>query len=115
MLTLFERGLVAHLVADWLLQNDWMALNKTDLRHPAAWVHGLLHAVLLGIALGWVGGLVLGVIHLLIDTGRPINWWMMHFKKCDTSPHATLIRMWTDQTLHIALIALWVAAKGVGP
>ena len=37
MLTLFERALAAHLVADWLLQNDWMALNKSNLRHPAGW------------------------------------------------------------------------------
>ena len=52
MMTLLEKGLVAHLVADWLLQNDWMAVNKKDLRHPAGWVHALIHGVLLGLALG---------------------------------------------------------------
>ena len=36
ILTLFERGLVAHLAADWVLQNDWMVRNKLSLRHPAA-------------------------------------------------------------------------------
>jgi hypothetical protein len=104
----FEKGLVAHLVADWLLQNDWMALNKTNLRHPAGWVHALIHAVLLGLALGWLGGAVLGVLHLLIDTGKPINWWVKNFKKSDGAPHALLIRIWTDQALHIALIAAWL-------
>lgn len=107
-MTPFERGLVAHLVADWLLQNDWMAVNKTNLRHSAGWVHAFVHAVLLGLALGWLGGVVLGILHLLIDTGRPINWWVRVFKKCDAAPQATLIRIWTDQVLHIALIAGWV-------
>jgi hypothetical protein len=108
-MTPFERGFVAHLVADWLLQNDWMALNKTNLRHPAGWIHSLIHAILLGLALGWLGGAVLGALHLAIDTGKPINWWVRVFKKCDGAPQATLIRIWTDQALHIALIAAWVA------
>ena len=108
-MTPFEKGLVAHLVADWLLQNDWMAVNKTNLRHPAGWVHAMIHALLLGLALGWIGGAVLGALHLLIDTGKPLNWWVGVFKKCDAAPHALLIRIWTDQVLHIALIAAWVA------
>ena len=109
MLTLCERGLVAHLVADWLLQNDWMALNKTDLRHPAGWVHAAIHALLLGLALGWWGGIVLGILHLFLDTGWPVNWWVRVFKKCDRAPQAALIRLGTDQTIHIAAIATWVA------
>lgn len=27
-------GIVAHLIADWLLQNDWMAVNKAERRSP---------------------------------------------------------------------------------
>jgi hypothetical protein len=109
MLTPFERGLVAHLIADWLLQNDWMALNKMNLRHPAGWVHASIHGLLLGLALGWAGGVVLGVLHLLLDTGRPLNWWIRVFKKCGNAPQALLIRLWTDQVTHIAAIAAWVA------
>ena len=109
MLTPFERGLVAQLVVDWLLQNDWMALNKMNLRHPAGWVHAAIHGVLLGLALGWLGGLVLGILHLLLDTGCPLNWWIRFFKKCDSAPHAALIRLWTDQVVHIGAIAAWVA------
>ena len=108
-MTPFERGLVAHLVADWLLQNDWMALNKRNLRHPAGWVHASIHALLLGLALGWAGGVVLGILHLILDTGRPLNWWIRVFKKCDRAPEAALIRLWTDQVTHIAAIAAWVA------
>jgi hypothetical protein len=108
-MTPFEKGLVAHLVADWLLQNDWMAIHKVNLRHPAGWVHASIQGLLLGFALGWVGGVVLGFLHLLIDTGKPVQWWVAVFKKCDGAPQAGLIRIWTDQVLHIALIAAWVA------
>lgn len=109
LLTPFERGLVAHLVADWILQNDWMARNKMNLRHPAAWSHSAIQAVCLGLALGWQAGLVLGVVHLLIDSRVPVAWWMRSFKKCSQAPDAGSIAMWLDQTLHIVCIAVWVA------
>ncbi len=109
ILTPFERALVAHLVADWILQNDWMALNKTRLRHPAAWVHAGIHALCLGLALGWLGGLVLAFVHMLIDTRAPVDWWIRVFKKSGKAPEARSIAIWLDQTLHIACIALWVA------
>jgi hypothetical protein len=108
-LTPFEKGLVAHLVADWILQNDWMARNKMSLRHPAAWVHSGIQGVCLGLALGWLAGVVLGIVHLLIDTRVPVVWWMRCFKQCSQAPEAGTIAIWLDQTLHIVCIAIWVA------
>lgn len=109
MLTPFERGLVAHLIADWLLQNDWMARNKSNLRHPAAWVHFGIHALLLGIALGWQAGLVLGALHLFLDTRRPLGWWRRVFRQTTEGPAALATAMWADQVVHIVAIAAWVA------
>ncbi len=109
MLTPFERGLVAHLVADWILQNEWMARNKPSLGHPAAWVHAAIHMLCLGLALGWLAGLVLGFIHLLVDTRRPGGWWIRIFKKCGAAPDLGAIVVWLDQTIHIGCIAAWVA------
>jgi len=111
-MTPFERGLVAHLVADWVLQNDWMARNKTRLWHPAAWTHAAIQALCLGLALGWLAGLVLGMIHLLIDTRLPVAWWMRWFKRCSQAPEVGSIAIWLDQTVHIGCIALWVALAG---
>jgi hypothetical protein len=107
-MTLFERGLVAQMVADWILQNDWMARNKMSLRHPAAWVHGGIHAACLGLALGWQGGLVLGFIHMLIDTRVPVVWWMRVFKKCGQAPETAWIGIWLDQSFHLVCIAAWL-------
>jgi len=41
-----------------------MAKNKSKFFHPATWVHALIHAILLGIALGWLGGIVLALMVL---------------------------------------------------
>jgi hypothetical protein len=108
-MTPFEKAVVAHLTADWILQNDWMARNKMSLRHPAAWTHGAIHVVLLGLALGWPAGLVLGGVHMLIDTRVPVDWWMRVFKKCTQSPMAASIGLWVDQSVHLLCLALWVA------
>jgi hypothetical protein len=104
-----EKGLVAHLIADWILQNEWMVVNKTSLRHPASWVHAAIQGLCLTIALGWQAGLVLGLAHLLIDTRVPLDWWIRVFKKSAQAPEAGSIAIWLDQTLHIVCIAAWVS------
>jgi hypothetical protein len=108
MLTPFERGLVAHFVADWLLQNNWMAAHKIDLRHPAGWVHSAIHMALIGLALGWQAGLVLGLTHLLIDTRVPLRWWQRVYGQTTEGPYAIHVAIWADQVLHIAALAAWV-------
>lgn len=90
-------GLVLHLIADWPLQNDWMAKHKTQRhmtfitradcgcvsisdfghwwrRHPAAYVHAGIHGVLLAIVFGWVA-IFLAIAHLIIDTRWPVELW----------------------------------------
>lgn len=108
-MTPFERGLIAHLVADWIFQNDWMARNKRSLQHPAAWTHAAIQGLCLGIALGWQAGLVLGFVHLLVDTRVPLAWWIRVFKKSRQAPEANVIALWLDQTIHIVCIGIWVA------
>ena len=112
MLTPFERGLIANLVADWILQNDWMAKNKMSLQHPAAWTHAAIHAVLLSLALGWQGGLILALIHMLVDTRVPAIWWQKRFKQTSEGQVGIIVKVGLDQVLHIAAIAIWVQVAG---
>ena len=114
-LTTFEAALMLHLIADWLLQNEWMAVKKVRLTHPAAWIHGSIHAVLLGCVLGWVAGLVLGILHIVVDTRVPIRWWIRVFKKCESSPDLPILLVGCDQVLHIACIAGWIALANRWP
>jgi len=106
-MTPFEKAFVAHLVADWLLQNDWMARNKSSLAHPAAWVHASIHGVFLGLILGWVAGVTLGVLHMLVDTRVPQRWWGRVYRQTGDGPLRDHVQIWGDQVIHIATIALW--------
>ena len=107
-MTLFEAGLIAHLVADWLLQNDWMARHKTDITHPAAWLHAAIHAVLLGGVLGLTAGVGLGIAHLVVDTRRPLSLWQHFFKQTTDGCDARMVAVWADQVLHLVCLAIAV-------
>ena len=57
-------------------------------------------------------GLVLGILHLLIDTRVPVTFWIRYFKKCNHSPDASSIAIWLDQTLHIVCLGGWLWLRG---
>ncbi len=112
-------GIIAHLAADWPLQNDWMAGNKANLKHPAAWVHSGIHVLFLSLIFGWAA-FALGLVHMLIDTRKPLQWWSRLMRQTKPGEHylmlradegipiydmGTEVRIWTDQVFHILCIA----------
>lgn len=100
-------GIVAHLVADWPLQTQWMAANKNDLRHVAAWAHSGVHALLMVLIFPWHLALLIAVSHVLIDTRKPVTWWMKAVKRMSSQePHAQTVEIWLDQVFHIMMLAL---------
>ena len=106
-------GSIAHLVADWLLQNEWIVRHKQNLRHPAAWVHGAIHTLLLWLILPGLLALVVGLSHILIDTRKPILWWKRLAGKTAADPLSLLpqtivVEIAIDQVLHITMLALVV-------
>ena len=105
-------GGVIHLTVDWLLQNEWMARHKTNLRHPAGYVHAGLHGVAMLAIFPPLAALALGVAHLLIDTRKPLEWWGRIVTQTTSGPLALDVHLWRDQTLHLVTIA--VAALIVG-
>lgn len=107
-------GVVLHLIADWPLQNDWMANHKMNRRvrkmqhgdgimtpprpyqppdrwwdrHPAAYVHAGIHLVFLALVFGWAA-IPLAIVHLIIDTRAPVVWWSKLVGQ--TQPKADLV------------------------
>lgn len=118
-------GIVLHLVADWPFQSDWMANNKQNLRHPAGYFHAAIHGLFLSIIFGWAA-IALAILHLLIDTRKPLIWWgrLMHqiqpanrviFQRWSVGDEVEEIpvydmgmevRIWVDQVFHIICIAV---------
>jgi hypothetical protein len=74
-------ALIAHVVADWLLQTDWMAVNKVNLRHPAGYVHAGVYTLFMLLLFPWSLALFIGVTYLFIDTRGPVHWWMRTIKR----------------------------------
>lgn len=105
-------GIVIHLFCDWLLQNDWMAKYKSSLLHPASWAHSGIHFLgLLLIFPVWMAFLI-AIIHLLIDTRIPLNWWRGFFRQTRQGDVALHVALWGDQVLHVAVLAIAVILLG---
>lgn len=91
----------AHYVADFAMQNEYVATAKADPSRPD-WFHTLTahaahHAVAAGVALAvlglpWLAGaLIVGVTHWFIDYGKAVRGWYGY--------HA-------DQIAHLVVAAL---------
>lgn len=62
--------IIAHLVGDYLIQNKWMAVEKTSRLWPAV-VHGVTYTLpFLFITQSWLALLVICVTHIVIDRYR---------------------------------------------
>jgi hypothetical protein len=111
--TLCWWALLAHIVADWFLQNEWMALNKTSLRHPAAWVHSGIHTLAFLVVFPWWAAVVWGVLHLVIDTRHPLIWWRRLIRQTQDGPIMLTFGMWQDQMVHVAtvIVLAWAVTR----
>jgi hypothetical protein len=99
-------GVLAHVVADWLFQNEWMAINKVNWKHPAAWTHSGVHVVALCFVFHPLVALGLGISHLIIDTRKPKDWWQGVIKQTRGGEIGTHVSFWVDQVMHVVCIAI---------
>lgn len=99
-------GSVAHLIADWLGQNEWQAVHKVSLRHPAAWVHSGIHLLFLCLVFPYPVAALLALTHLLIDTRIPRAWWAKTFRQTREGEMGTHVAIWADQVMHLACLAV---------
>lgn len=105
-------ALVGHLVGDYILQNDWMALNKkTSTFHCA--VHCAIWAACVCLFAGWHQPWVITVLfvtHFIQDRTGIIRWWMhiVGQDKFATGICAPWSMIVVDNVWHIVTIwAVW--------
>lgn len=69
-------GFLLHFVGDYLLQNDWMAQNKTKEAFPC-FVHCVIYTLPFGLIL-WQSPFiwVIFITHYLIDRYRLAEYWI---------------------------------------
>ena len=106
-------GVFMHLIADWLLQNDWMARTKSDFRSWGAATHAAIHFVLLVLVFPVSVAILLSLSHMAIDTRRPLTWWRRVFRQTTEGPVAIHVAFWGDQVAHITLIGLAALLVGL--
>lgn len=116
-------GFLLHLVGDYLLQNDWMAREKTR-NSGAALVHATVYALpFLLVCWAW-WWLLIWVSHFLIDRYRLavywvrlINWNWSGSNYGFGSEKPAFLSVWlliiTDNTFHLLLntAAIWFSTS----
>ena len=107
--------LVGHLIGDYLLQNDWMALNKKARSLPCL-VHVTLYTMVVLACAGWLASpaawLLVAVPHFLIDRSQFVRWYMQAIGQAKFSqpPMAPWSIIAVDNAMHAACLlgALWL-------
>ena len=116
-MTIFTWLLIAHLVGDWMLQNDWMAQYKQKkLLNSAIAVHCLLYTATILVSL-WLAtpnqavplplfafGAVIFLSHWLIDAANLAGHWSHLFQQSNVC----FVRIMVDQTMHLVVLACLV-------
>jgi len=105
-MTTFEISVLLHLVVDWVLQNDWIARNKSDLWHPAGWVHGAMHAIAMSLIFPLPVAAIIGLTHTLIDTRVPARLWARIYRAGGTGAYQVPVAIWRDQVFHLCVLAV---------
>lgn len=109
-------ALVGHAVGDFLLQNDWMALNKKQRSLPCA-VHCLLYTAAVMAFSGWwsneSAALIAAAVfvpHFVIDRTQLVRgyMWLNGQSKFAQPPMSPWSMIAVDNAMHFA--CLWVVA-----
>ena len=100
--------MVGHFFGDWILQNDWMALNKRRSHLVCAW-HSLIVTTCICLCAGWWNVYVFAYLlltHFLIDRWDFVRW-SMRWRGCKAfvePPMAPWSIILTDQIYHLLVI-----------
>jgi len=112
-MSIFGWLILGHFVADWILQNDWMAIGKTKgLFSLPGFIHYIVYTLTILVFLGLYAPncatsaplllitVIVFISHWLIDGGNLASRWMQHFGQRDQ----TMVRVVIDQTFHLLVL-----------
>lgn len=104
--------LIGHLVGDYLLQNDWMALNKKKSTVHCV-VHVLLYCTAVYAFTGWPlwAMAVTFACHFIQDRTSIVRWYMSRVGQDQfaSGPCAPWSMIVVDNTLHLVQLYLLAA------
>jgi len=129
--------IVAHLIGDYLLQSDWMAVEKTKRLRPAL-IHGIFYTLpfIFLMSFGWfwnaVAFLLIALSHALIDRyrlARYVGWaknniaplfYNKQWDECKGTGYGPEKPAWmavwlliiTDNTMHLVVNAVVLGVCG---
>jgi hypothetical protein len=72
-------GFILHLLGDYIIQNDWMAINKKIPNTKgllACFIHCFTYAVPFLFILGWTAVFWIFFTHFLIDRWKLVDWFI---------------------------------------
>jgi hypothetical protein len=119
--------LLGHLVGDYLLQNDWMAKNKSD-NSLIGWLAAFIHCILYTFAVClimwnfnwiwilvvfnshfWIDKFALGIPYLKYIKGMEMDDYRGEYHGELTAGFSAVVYTLTDNTMH--LLIMWGAYK----
>ncbi|MEX2144450.1 MAG: DUF3307 domain-containing protein [Anaerolineales bacterium] len=112
MAELFIKGFIVHLIVDFFLQPDWIADNKMNFSHPAAWMHGALNIAGNLLVFAPLIAIGLGITHILIDTRVPLVWWRRLLRQNPQGEDASTFYLLQDQAAHLIFLGVAVVLSG---
>lgn len=112
-------AIIGHLVGDYLLQNDWMALNKKTsggVGDNACCVHCVIWTLSVCYFAGWGFGaaVLLFLCHYAQDRTQIVLWWMTRVnrqQKFTEPPMAPWSLIVVDNVWHV--VSLWAVWRWV--
>ncbi|WP_312337274.1 DUF3307 domain-containing protein [Anaerospora hongkongensis] len=94
--------LLAHYLADFPLQSDFLASMKGKNNYLLL-CHVLIYSLLVGAVLDFLGIYALWKLALLIVSHAVIDYWKCHYAPKDT---ALTSGLYIDQTLHVLILLI---------
>ncbi|MFC1532011.1 DUF3307 domain-containing protein [Thermodesulfobacteriota bacterium] len=94
---------ISHLIGDFILQNEWMAINKKTRTIPCL-IYVLVYILPFLIChLEWWQLILIGIQHFAQDRTDFVFWWLRVFKRVNPESWKEL-PLYLDQAFHFTWI-----------